>query len=692
MTKDRSASEAETLPIRLSLIEGFVLDGPAGRLEMTSAKARAMFAHLALSPNMEQTRERLAGLLWGDTTDRKARASLRGALLAVRETLGEQADDVLAASNQSVSIKRGALLVDILEVGNSLRSGYVPPVLLERTGICDQILSGIPIDDDAFAEWLTVYRQTTQENWMRSLREILQGQTEAGTRADAAAAIRNLDPLHEEANRFLMEDAAAHGDTAGALKIYNQLYERLGDEYDMEPAEETQALVERIKLGEIERIVPPTPAGRGSAPASAAPIFVARPAGPVGSADSGQKPIVTIMVGDFVADAVKNTQRYMVTGFKGDLITGLVRFRDWVIMSSTPAMGTLAYGPNDPFYTLTASAMEEPDGIRLSMFIQHGVTGQFVWTEKFLLSLQEWAMRQRMIVRRLAMALNVHLSSERVRSLAAADEFSAGVQDQWLRAQELQFRWRPDALTQASGIFHGIIDEAPTFAPAYSSLVQIANSRHLIFPGVYRTDRVSEEALALAKQAVSIDPLSSRAHLALAWSHMFRSEFDQAEFRYDLARDLNENDTWTLVSSGQGLAFAGQQEQAHSLSDEALLLSNQLSPVEWGYQVGTRFLCGDYAMAVQSADQAGDAIPNLPAWKAASLVYLDRADEAREIGKSFLEKMRVQWVGGSNPGDADVVNWLLESFPINSSEDRERFRHGVLVATGVSEASLAAAR
>lgn len=646
-----------------------------------------MFAHLALSPNMEQTRERLAGLLWGETTDRKARASLRGALLAVREAFGDKANDVLTASNQSVCINNGSLLVDILEVGNSLRSGEVPPVLLERTGICDQILSGIPVDDDVFAEWLTVYRQTTQENWMRSLRQILQGQMEAGVRADAAAAIRNLDPLHEEANRFLMEHAAGLGDTAGALKIYNQLYERLGDEYDMEPAEETQALVERIKLGEVQRVAPPAAAG-GNVPVAPEPIVVARPSGPVGSASSGQKPIVTIMIGDFVADAVDSTQRYLVTGFKGDLITGLVRFRDWVIMSSTPAMGTLAYGPNDPFYTLTASAMEEPDGIRLSMFIQHGVTGQFVWTEKFLLSLQEWAMRQRMIVRRLAMALNVHLSSERVRSLAAADEFSAGVQDQWLRAQELQFRWRPDALTQAYGIFHGIIDEAPTFAPAYSSLVQIANSRHLIFPGVYRSAAVTEEALALAKQAVSIDPLSSRAHLALAWSHMFRSEFDQAEFRYDLARDLNENDTWTLVSSGQGLAFAGRQEQAHSLSDEALLLNNQLSPVEWGYQVGTRFLCGDYAMAVQSADQAGDAIPNLPAWKAASLVYLGREDEAREVGKGFLEKMRAQWAGGSNPGDADVVNWLLESFPIRSGEDRERFRHGVLAATGVSEAGL----
>jgi tetratricopeptide (TPR) repeat protein len=218
-------------------------------------------------------------------------------------------------------------------------------------------------------------------------------------------------------------------------------------------------------------------------------------------------------------------------------------------------------------------------------------------------------------------------------------------------------------LNEASDIFHRIIDEAPTFASAYSSLVQIANARHLIFPGIYRSDSLSEESLTLAKQAVSIDPLSSRAHLCLAWSHMLRSEFDQAEFRYALARDLNENDTWTLVSSGQGLAFAGRHTQAQGFSDEALLLNSHLSPVEWGYQVGTRFLCGDYEMAYQAAEKAGDVTPNLPAWKAASLLYLDRPEEALAEGQRFLG-------------------------PIRDAGDSECFRHGILTATGVSEQSL----
>lgn len=118
------------------------------------------------------------------------------------------------------------------------------------------------------------------------------------------------------------------------------------------------------------------------------------------------------------------------------------------------------------------------------------------------------------------------------------------------------------------------------------------------------------------------------------------------------------------------------------------MLNQHLSPVEWGYQVGTRFLCEDYDMAFQAAEKAGDVIPNLPAWKAASLVYMDRQPEALAEGQRFLEMMRQSWSGEANPSDADIVSWLLSSFPIRNGEDRQRFSHGVLSATGVSETAL----
>src|SRR6056297_149868 len=361
------AGEQQSKPdarLYLSVLEGFSLTAGNARLQMSSVKARAMFAHLALSANMEQSRERLAGLLWGDSPERKARASLRGALLAVREALGSYAETALHADNQSLSIMPDALQVDILEIGNSLRAGDVPEQLLRQQGLCDRILANLSIGDEAFNEWLTVYRQTTQENWLRSLRDIMRTGPGTERMADAARAILNLEPLHEEACRYLMEHAAARSDTAGALKLYNQLYTALGDDYDMEPAVETQHLVERIKLGDIPPARPEVPAPPKVAPLIGRNGSVTRPLEPrvtaspatshaaVGSPGSGQKPIVTILVGDFVADAVSNAQKYLVTGFKGDLITGLVRFRDWVIMGSAPAMVTPNFGPNDPIYQL----------------------------------------------------------------------------------------------------------------------------------------------------------------------------------------------------------------------------------------------------------------------------------------------------------------------------------------------------
>ena len=131
---------------------------------------------------------------------------------------------------------------------------YKRQLLLQHQNICESILANAAVLDDAFVEWLTVYRQTTQENWMRLLQEILRNGQELNARRDAATAIRNLDTLHEESCRFLMQYAAGQGDTAGALRIYNALYEKLGDEYDMEPAEETQALVELVKLGRVEKL------------------------------------------------------------------------------------------------------------------------------------------------------------------------------------------------------------------------------------------------------------------------------------------------------------------------------------------------------------------------------------------------------------------------------------------------------
>ncbi|MFL5216321.1 MAG: bacterial transcriptional activator domain-containing protein [Microvirga sp.] len=101
---------------------------------------------------------------------------------------------------------------------------------------------------------------------------------EPSSQVDLATALLNLDPTHEGACRILMEDHAAHGDTAGALRVYKALWDLLDEEYDSEPSDQTKDLVVRIKTGEFKPKAPaesaesvsPEPSPGPSAPLSKA--------------------------------------------------------------------------------------------------------------------------------------------------------------------------------------------------------------------------------------------------------------------------------------------------------------------------------------------------------------------------------------------------------------------------------------
>jgi predicted ATPase len=62
-----------------------------------------------------------------------------------------------------------------------------------------------------------------------------------------------LDPLHEPAQRVLMETYAEAGQRAAALRQYDECVGILAEELGLSPSEETTALHERIRLGAPER-------------------------------------------------------------------------------------------------------------------------------------------------------------------------------------------------------------------------------------------------------------------------------------------------------------------------------------------------------------------------------------------------------------------------------------------------------
>ena len=99
------------------------------------------------------------------------------------------------------------------------------------------------------------------------------------------------------------------------------------------------------------------------------------------------------------------------------------------------------------------------------------------------------------------------------------------------------------------------------------------NIEHLVHPGIFRDLTKAKATLELAKIAVQLDPVDSRAHLCCGWSYMMALRKSEAAPHMQLACELNDNDPWTLLSSAHYSAFCGSIEQARSRAERALALS-----------------------------------------------------------------------------------------------------------------------
>jgi transcriptional regulator with XRE-family HTH domain len=256
-------------------------------------------------------------------------------------------------------------------------------------------------------------------------------------------------------------------------------------------------------------------------------------------------------------------------------------------------------------------------------------------------------------------------------------DVSLDAHDRWLRIQNLMAKFDPESWQQAVIIFRDAIRENPAFSPCYSSLVQMNNIEHLVHPGFFRDLDKAKATLELAKTAVQLDPADSRAHLCCGWSYAMALREAEAAPHMELACELNDNDPWILLSSAHYCAFCGSIEQAELRAKQSLALSPVPSHLEWAYHGVIRFLCGDYAGALDAFSRAQWVAKTLPAWRAATLFYLGEPVTAREEAQRFLNGIRLLWVGSSAPTDEIVVRWVLQSHPISVRERWEILRDGL---------------
>lgn len=669
--------------LQLSLFGPVSLRCDGREIRIKSLKLQAILGYIALSESMLETRERLVGLLWSESGEAQARAVLRQVIRELREIFADAGCSGLHLNPHEVGFERGAVDVDVWAVVHAAEAAEVHPLLLERPVLTDDLLAGLEDLDPSFRVWLLARRRTLFDRLLRALEKGLAEASDPHTEGNLAEAIINLDPTHEGACRRLMRARATVGHTAQALRAYKALWDVLDEDYGMEPSAATQKLVAEIKMGAYE--------SEGQTPSAAIEDPVAGPAAIVETSQTviskafippgkhETRLLLSLQAVDI--KQVDSDKAHLVLGFRQLLIASLVRFREWYV-TDVP----LQAPSNNPQqeegaqYEIQIFAYQNQQSVQLTLMLKELDTGFYIWSDGFELNLDNWFDSQRRVIRRIAMALNVHLSAERLRRFSERPDISVGVYDRWLRCQTLVRTFDPLQWDHLTRQFTEIIAAAPHFVPAYCGLADLHTIEHIAHPGVFRAREREQKALQLARKAVELDPADMHANRCLAWAHAMMKQYGQAELHIQVACELNPNDSWTAISGALLLAFCGEFKRASELGQVALDMTLSPSRTHWAYQVDIQFLSGNYTAAIEAADRAQDILWGVAAWRTAALAHLGRTAEAAAEGRRFLSRIRATWFGDKPATDEAIVRWLLHLYPIRRRADWERLRDGLQAA------------
>ncbi|MHB1319388.1 MAG: ATP-binding protein, partial [Anaerolineae bacterium] len=235
-------------------------------------KTRALLAYLAVENGRAHGRVALAGLLWPDLPEERARQSLRQTLLYLRQVLGPCADrlrvdrDVVEftpAPGDWLDVAEFSSLSDACRRHRHQRAERCLPCLRRRETMAalyeGDFLAGFFIDNsDRFEEWAVLKREWLHRHAVDSL-EVLAAYRERRGDVQAARDLAHrhvaLEPWSEETYRTLMRLIAREGHRSAALAQFESCRRALADELGVEPTAETMALYDHIRRGTL----PPEP-------------------------------------------------------------------------------------------------------------------------------------------------------------------------------------------------------------------------------------------------------------------------------------------------------------------------------------------------------------------------------------------------------------------------------------------------
>jgi DNA-binding SARP family transcriptional activator len=661
------------------MLGGFSLRDDKGRdVPLRSRKARALMGYLLVSGGVAERREKLASLLWSESTTEQAFDSLRHCISELRRAERSGGFPFLEADRDTIRIDRRKVRTDLEELKARLSSGEIAACRQLLTQPELALLAGTEADDPVFDNWLMVERERQGEALVNDMLGVLRKSAlDARDRIDLVRAIEQFDPYQEDAIRIHMELLAEEGNVVGATAFFERYRTRLAREYDVEPSEELIDFADTLakrKGAVASGAKQPADGGEGSAGVVAA------------SPRAGRARIPTITVLRALTEPAGGQLEQWTGAFCRELVGDLSRFKEWSVIAPAAEPGVFDTGRGDALaelsslsvdYALVASLSEVAGSRAINVRLLDCETRSVLVSDQYPADSDNWPSVFNDICSRVASRIQISIATTRLRSVADRSQQQRQAYDLWLEGERLSWLWQPDSERRALELFQAAIESDPRLACAYASWASVLNTRWIICPGWPEDAADREKAYALAKQAVLLDPLDCRNHIHLGWSHLLARRFEPAELHFQLAYDLNPSSPDNLLGCGIANSFCGNHARAKVLCDRALAL-NRFRPAHyWSYRASIELLARNFENCITAVAMVPDLIPDLQGWAAVAFAHLGRKAEAAAALDQFYTAMRKQWHGKPNPSDADLRRWFVEIFPIKRAEDRELLADGL---------------
>jgi len=600
---------------KLTLLGGFALEsGDGGELTLPTRKDRLLLAYLALSAGTPHTRDRLAGLLWGDRAEAQARDSLRQALAGIRQAFRRAALDPVRADRETVAFVMDGIEVDAVEFARLATETHAfdRAVALYRGNLLDGI-DGVTTE---FEEWLRPERERFGDLAVRVLEQLALASTPNRVSDEAIRLGRCLlarDRLREPVYRALMGLHARQGERAEALKLYVACRDALKQDLGVAPDGKTEELYRDILTG------PSAPTSASEAePTPARPSIAVLPFGNLsGDADLG----------------------HLCDGITEDIITELSRFRELFVIArhssftfKGKAVTVQQVGRElGVEYVLEGSVRRAGTRVRIIAQLVDARAGAHIWAERLDREIGDLFVMQDEVTQHIVATIAHRVGKTEQARAARKRPEAMRAHDYVLRAWAIIAEETSEANQQSRALYEKALALEPTNMLALTGLAWtyvIDWESRWSNPA----DAALEHAYKLARQALSLDSTDYQTHLLFGYVQKRRKQFADALVHFEHVVAMNSNDADGVAHMGSLLVALGRFSEALDWFQKAVRL-NPLHPAWYLYGIGeAHYGARQYEQAISPLRAAVNRFPTYITPRrhlAAAYAQMGRLDEAR---------------------------------------------------------------